>query len=54
MIALKDEIERFASARELDADAGKIFLDFRDQLTRGLIRAAEKKNGKWQVNAWVN
>jgi len=53
MIALKDEIERFASARELDADAGKIFLDFRDQLTRGLIRAAEKKNGKWQVNAWV-
>lgn len=53
MTALKDEIERLASAREIDHNAKKIFLDFRDQLTRGLIRAAEKRDGRWHVNAWV-
>jgi len=30
-----------------------LFLEFRDQLTQGKIRAAEKKNGRWKVNAWV-
>jgi len=33
--------------------AREIFLKFRDALTRGEIRAAEKKGGEWQVNGWV-
>src|SRR5437899_6264343 len=33
--------------------ARRVFADFRDALTRGQIRAAEKKDGRWQVNAWV-
>jgi len=36
-----------------EPDARKIFLEFRDQLTQGEIRAAEKIDGKWRVNAWV-
>ena len=36
-----------------EPDARKIFLEFRDQLTQGKIRAAEKIDGKWRVNAWV-
>jgi 2,3,4,5-tetrahydropyridine-2-carboxylate N-succinyltransferase len=53
MPALHLEIEKLYSAKTLPAGARQTFLDFRDQLTRGLIRAAEKQNGKWQVNAWV-
>jgi 2,3,4,5-tetrahydropyridine-2,6-dicarboxylate N-succinyltransferase len=30
-----------------------VFLQFRDALTTGTIRAAEKRNGRWQTNAWV-
>src|SRR4030095_8544301 len=30
-----------------------VFLEFRDALTAGKIRAAEKINGKWTVNTWV-
>jgi len=33
--------------------ARRTFLDFRAYLTRGDIRAAEKTNGQWVVNAWV-
>ncbi|HEY6350070.1 MAG TPA: 2,3,4,5-tetrahydropyridine-2,6-dicarboxylate N-succinyltransferase [Candidatus Angelobacter sp.] len=33
--------------------ARELFLQFREALTRGEIRAAEKNNGRWQVNAWV-
>src|SRR5882672_8359906 len=33
--------------------ARQTFLEFRDALTQGKIRAAEKINGRWQVNAWV-
>jgi len=29
------------------------FFDFRARLTRGEIRAAEKLDGRWTVNAWV-
>jgi 2,3,4,5-tetrahydropyridine-2-carboxylate N-succinyltransferase len=39
-----------SSARD---DARRIFLDFRAALTRGEIRAAEKRDGRWLVNAWV-
>jgi 2,3,4,5-tetrahydropyridine-2,6-dicarboxylate N-succinyltransferase len=33
--------------------ARQVFLEFREALTRGEIRAAERKSGRWQVNAWV-
>ena len=35
------------------ADARRTFFDFRARLTRGEIRAAEKLDGRWTVNAWV-
>ena len=38
---------------EDDASARSTFLEFRDALTRGEIRAAEKISGKWIVNVWV-
>lgn len=52
---LQASIERLSVQRdaERDPEARKIFLEFRDQLTQGKIRAAEKINGKWIVNAWV-
>jgi 2,3,4,5-tetrahydropyridine-2-carboxylate N-succinyltransferase len=58
MPSLKSSIERLASLGEVehDPDARRIFLEFRDQLTQGKIRAAEKlagKDGRWTVNAWV-
>jgi 2,3,4,5-tetrahydropyridine-2-carboxylate N-succinyltransferase len=34
-------------------DARKIFIEFRDALTRGLVRAAEEHEGGWRVNVWV-
>ena len=33
--------------------AGDVFVRFRDALTAGAIRAAEKRDGRWQANAWV-
>jgi 2,3,4,5-tetrahydropyridine-2-carboxylate N-succinyltransferase len=33
--------------------ARAVFTDFRDALTRGDIRAAEKVDGTWKVNVWV-
>jgi 2,3,4,5-tetrahydropyridine-2,6-dicarboxylate N-succinyltransferase len=55
MSDLKSAIERLAAHGEVehDPDARKIFLEFRDQLTQGKIRAAEKIEGEWIVNAWV-
>ena len=52
---LKNSIERLSSQGEVehDPEARKLFLEFRDQLTRGKIRAAEKKDGHWTVNPWV-
>jgi 2,3,4,5-tetrahydropyridine-2-carboxylate N-succinyltransferase len=44
------------SARETISnpdEARPIFFDFRTALTRGDIRAAEKVDGHWIVNAWV-
>lgn len=34
-------------------DARRIFAEFRDRLTRGELRAAEKINDTWVSNAWV-
>jgi 2,3,4,5-tetrahydropyridine-2-carboxylate N-succinyltransferase len=52
---LKDLIEKLTAQLEVerDPDTRKTFLEFRDQLTQGQIRAAEKVNGRWIVNTWV-
>ena len=52
-MSLKAEIERLAAADTAAPDARQVFLDFREKLTRGEVRAAEKIHGQWQVNAWV-
>jgi 2,3,4,5-tetrahydropyridine-2,6-dicarboxylate N-succinyltransferase len=53
--SLKSSIERLAALEEVqrDPDARSAFLDFRDALTQGKIRAAEKINGRWIVNSWI-
>jgi len=55
MQSLKFAIERLASLGQVERnpEALKTFLEFRDQLTQGKIRAAEKIDGQWVVNAWV-
>ena len=57
---LQSSIERLAAQGEVehDPEAQRTFLEFRDQLTQGKIRAAEKgldpeNPGCWVVNAWV-
>lgn len=55
MHKLQSEIERLASSSSLEQNdqAQATFLAFRDALTRGELRAAEKIDGSWRVNAWV-
>lgn len=57
MEPLKSEIERLYAevqkSKRATADARGLFAEFRDALTAGKIRAAEKRDGRWQVNAWV-
>jgi 2,3,4,5-tetrahydropyridine-2,6-dicarboxylate N-succinyltransferase len=55
MPPLQALIERLASSGEVERDpeARKIFLDFREQLTQGKIRAAEKVDGRWVAQVWV-
>ncbi len=53
MPSLQSEIEHLSSSTNLPPDARTTFLQFRDALTRGEIRAAEKINGAWRVNVWV-
>lgn len=55
MQSLKSEIERLAALGELQRETGAraTFLDFRDSLSQGKIRAAEKIDGAWKVNPWV-
>ena len=59
MSSLKSSIERLASQGEVehDPEARRTFLEFRDQLTQGKIRAAEKvgdkNDARWTVNPWV-
>ena len=55
MHPLKPAIERLASLGEVERnpEARQTFLEFRDALTRGTIRAAEKVDGQWVVNVWV-
>jgi len=58
--ALKSAIESLAGAPAIPdtAEARRVFLEFRERLTRGEIRAAqkivtEKGVGRWMVNTWV-
>src|ERR1051325_9611045 len=55
MSSLRSAIERLAAQGEVEDDptARKTFLEFREQLTLGRIRAAEKINARWIVNPWV-
>jgi 2,3,4,5-tetrahydropyridine-2,6-dicarboxylate N-succinyltransferase len=53
MHPLQSSIERFASIEELGPDARAAFLEFREQLTAGKVRAAEKIGAEWKVNVWV-
>ena len=53
---LRDEIERLfeAGARAHEVpQAHATFERFREALSHGDIRAAEKRNGEWHVNTWV-
>src|SRR5579859_8157660 len=57
MHKLRSEIERLYAAGSLAVEvagpAREVFREFREALTQGLIRAAEKHDGQWRVNAWV-
>jgi 2,3,4,5-tetrahydropyridine-2-carboxylate N-succinyltransferase len=55
MSSLKSSIERLAPLGEVERnpEARQTFFEFRDQLTQGKIRAAEKIDGHWTVNVWV-
>jgi 2,3,4,5-tetrahydropyridine-2,6-dicarboxylate N-succinyltransferase len=55
MQALKTAIERLASMGEVERkpEARQVFFEFRDALTQGNVRAAEKQGDRWLVNAWV-
>ena len=56
MQELQQEIERLyalGSRAAAEAGSGDAFVRFRDALTAGQIRAAEKIAGQWQTNAWV-
>jgi 2,3,4,5-tetrahydropyridine-2-carboxylate N-succinyltransferase len=55
MPSLKSSIERLAALGEVEhnPEARPTFFEFRDALTQGKIRAAEKIDGRWTVNTWV-
>jgi 2,3,4,5-tetrahydropyridine-2-carboxylate N-succinyltransferase len=55
MPLLKSDIERLASLQDLGSapEARQVFLEFRDRLTAGKVRAAENIDGQWIVNVWV-
>jgi 2,3,4,5-tetrahydropyridine-2,6-dicarboxylate N-succinyltransferase len=57
MDILREEIEhlyaRGTLPTELAVHARHAFREFHEALTLGKIRAAEKQDGQWRVNAWV-
>jgi len=57
MHRLQAEIERLYAAGSLPPEATvparEIFHEFREALTCGEVRAAEKHHGAWRVNTWV-
>jgi 2,3,4,5-tetrahydropyridine-2,6-dicarboxylate N-succinyltransferase len=52
---LKAAIERLSALETIvnPDEARPAFFDFRAALTRGEVRAADKVDGRWIVNAWV-
>ena len=54
---LQNEIEHYYGAKTLTGDdatrARRAFLELREALTFGQVRAAEKHGNQWQANAWV-
>lgn len=57
MQPLKSQIEQlFALGDKVKAEreeALRVFAEFRDALTQGKVRAAEKAGGAWRTNVWV-
>jgi 2,3,4,5-tetrahydropyridine-2,6-dicarboxylate N-succinyltransferase len=57
MHKLRAEIERLYAAGSLPVEVAgqalEIFREFREALTHGHVRAAEKHGDHWRVNAWV-
>lgn len=57
MDQLRSEIERLYAGGPVPphatAQAREVFQQFRDALTQGRIRAAEKSGSQWRTNAWV-
>ncbi|HEV2990771.1 MAG TPA: 2,3,4,5-tetrahydropyridine-2,6-dicarboxylate N-succinyltransferase [Candidatus Angelobacter sp.] len=57
MQKLQTAIEQYYGSGSLAGEdmarAKAVFQEFRDALTRGELRSAQKINGQWQVNAWV-
>src|SRR5258708_921204 len=55
LLTLKSAIEQLSTRETFSNpdEARRTFLDFRAALTRGEVRAAEKVDGRWVVNAWV-
>jgi 2,3,4,5-tetrahydropyridine-2,6-dicarboxylate N-succinyltransferase len=55
MPSLQSSIEHLAALGEVERnpEARPMFIEFRDALTQGKIRAAEKIDGRWIVNTWV-
>jgi 2,3,4,5-tetrahydropyridine-2,6-dicarboxylate N-succinyltransferase len=55
MQSLQSSIERLAALGEVEnyPEARSVFLEFRDALTQGTIRTAEKIANAWVVNPWV-
>ena len=56
MHPLQPEIERLYGLGALATEehgARETFVRLREALSRGAVRAAEKRNGKWMANAWV-
>ena len=52
---MKEEIEALAAhpPEELSGDHLDLFRRFKDTLNSGAVRAAERRDGQWHVNAWV-
>src|SRR5260370_3045694 len=56
MQPLQNEIERVFALGALaksESSAREVFLEFRSSLSRGKIRAAEKRGNQWYANVWV-
>src|SRR5260370_7130208 len=56
MQPLQNEIERLfalGAQAKSESSAREVFLEFRSSLSRGKIRAAEKRGNQWYANVWV-